>query len=54
MPGPLLWVLKVNYRYWVFEIEQGLVDADFGGAVYKKRVPLPGKGKLVSNWLGFS
>lgn len=29
----------------VKEIEQGLVDADLGGHVYKKRIPLPGRGK---------
>jgi hypothetical protein len=23
----------------------GLIDADLGGSVYKKRVPLPGRGK---------
>lgn len=27
------------------EIEQGLVDADLGGYVFKKRIPLPGSGK---------
>ncbi|WP_329601871.1 type II toxin-antitoxin system RelE/ParE family toxin [Sansalvadorimonas verongulae] len=32
----------------VHEMEQGLVDADLGGSVYKKRVPLPGKGKRGS------
>jgi hypothetical protein len=29
----------------VAEIVQGLVDADLGGHVYKKRVGLPGRGK---------
>ncbi|WP_230413517.1 type II toxin-antitoxin system RelE/ParE family toxin [Zooshikella ganghwensis] len=29
----------------VTEIEQGLVDADLGGNVFKKRVPIAGKGK---------
>lgn len=29
----------------VDEIEQGLVDANLGGHVYKKRVALPGRGK---------
>ena len=27
------------------EMEQGLVDADLGGNLYKKRVALPGRGK---------
>lgn len=30
------------------EMEQGLVDADLGGNVYKKRVALPGRGKRGS------
>lgn len=29
----------------VRELEQGLLDADLGGSVLKKRVPLPGRGK---------
>lgn len=29
----------------VAEIAAGLVDADLGGNVYKKRVPVPGRGK---------
>lgn len=29
----------------VSEMENGLVDADLGGGVVKKRVPLPGRGK---------
>lgn len=29
----------------VREMEQGLVDADLGGSVYKKRVPFQGRGK---------
>ena len=29
----------------VAEIAAGLVDADLGGNVYKKRVPMPGRGK---------
>ena len=29
----------------VKEMEQGLVDADLGGSVYKKRVPIQGRGK---------
>ncbi|WP_158972428.1 type II toxin-antitoxin system RelE/ParE family toxin [Paraglaciecola sp. L3A3] len=27
------------------EMEDGLIDADLGGSVYKKRVPIEGKGK---------
>lgn len=29
-------------------MRQGLIDADLGGRVLKKRVPLPGKGKRGS------
>ncbi len=29
----------------VKEMEQGLIDADFGGHVYKKRIALQGRGK---------
>jgi hypothetical protein len=29
------------------EMERGLVDADLGGGVYKKRLALPGRGKRV-------
>ena len=29
----------------VAEMEQGLIDADLGGAILKKRVALPGRGK---------
>jgi hypothetical protein len=29
----------------ISEMENGLVDADLGGGVVKKRVPLPGRGK---------
>ena len=29
----------------VEEMKRGLVDADLGGGVYKKRIPLPGRGK---------
>ena len=29
----------------VVEMENGLVDADLGGSVFKKRVALPGRGK---------
>jgi hypothetical protein len=32
----------------VSEMEQGLIDADLGGGVVKKRVPLPGQGKRGS------
>jgi hypothetical protein len=32
----------------VEEMEQGLIDADLGGNVYKKRVPLPHRGKRGS------
>jgi hypothetical protein len=32
----------------VYEMEKGLVDADLGGGVVKKRVPLPGRGKSGS------
>ena len=32
----------------VAEMEAGLVDADLGGGVVKKRVPLPGRGKSGS------
>ena len=33
----------------VKEMEQGLIDADLGGGVVKKRVALPGKGKSGSS-----
>lgn len=29
----------------VVEMERGLIDADLGGGMVKKRVPLPGRGK---------
>jgi len=29
----------------IAEMAEGLIDADLGGSVYKKRVPLPGRGK---------
>ncbi len=29
----------------VAEMEQGLIDAELGGHVVKKRIPLPGRGK---------
>ena len=32
----------------IHEMEQGLVDADLGGNIYKKRVALPGRGKSGS------
>lgn len=32
----------------VVAMEQGLIDADLGGGVIKKRVPLPGRGKSGS------
>ena len=32
-------------RKAITEMEQGLVDADLGGGLVKKRVPLPGMGK---------
>ena len=32
----------------VKEMEQGLIDVDLGGNVYKKRVALPGRGKSGS------
>ncbi len=35
-------------REAVEEMERGLVDADLGGCVYKKRIALPGRGKRGS------
>lgn len=32
-------------RQAVKEMEQGLIDADLGGHIYKKRIALPGRGK---------
>src|SRR5712692_10070226 len=32
----------------ISEMEKGLIDADLGGGVVKKRVPLPGRGKRAS------
>src|SRR5580700_5280074 len=29
----------------VEEMVQGLIDADLGGGVFKKRIPVPGRGK---------
>jgi hypothetical protein len=34
--------------YAVSEMEQGLIDADLGGGIAKKRVRLPGRGKSGS------
>ena len=33
----------------VDEMERGLIDADLGGGLFKKRVPLPGRGKRGSS-----
>ena len=38
-------ISKLILREAIDEIESGLVDASLGGSVYKKRVPIPGKGK---------
>ena len=35
-------------RKAVEEMERGLVDADLGGSIFKKRVALPGRGKSGS------
>ena len=35
-------------RKAVDEMERGLVDADLGGSIFKKRVALPGRGKSGS------
>lgn len=35
-------------RNAIEEMERGLVDADLGGRVYKKRIALPGRGKSGS------
>lgn len=35
-------------REAIGEMEQGLVDADLGGGLFKKRVALPGRGKSGS------
>lgn len=32
----------------VLEMERGLIDADLGGGVFKKRIALPGRGKSGS------
>jgi hypothetical protein len=36
----------------VAEMEKGLIDADLGGGVVKKRVALPGRGKSGSIFSG--
>jgi len=41
-------VSDANLRTAVEEIRHGLVDADLGGHVFKKRVALPGRGKSGS------
>lgn len=33
----------------VSEMNAGLIDVDLGGSIFKKRIPLPGKGKRVSS-----
>jgi hypothetical protein len=35
-------------RKAVEEMERGLVDADLGGSIFKKRIALPGRGKSGS------
>lgn len=35
-------------RKAIEEMERGLIDADLGGGVYKKRIALPGRGKSGS------
>lgn len=37
----------------ITEMAAGLIDADLGGSVYKKRVPLPGREKAAARgyWL---
>jgi hypothetical protein len=44
------WMRKTDLKdedllFAVAEMEAGLVDADLGGNVYKKRIALPGMGK---------
>lgn len=41
-------LIDASLRAAVDEMRRGLVDADLGGCVYKKRVALPGKGKSGS------
>jgi len=38
-------VSDLTLRKAITEMAAGLIDADLGGSVYKKRVPLPGRGK---------
>ena len=38
-------VSDLTLRNAIAEMAAGLIDADLGGSVYKKRVPLPGRGK---------
>ena len=38
-------ITDTSLRVAIDEIENGLIDADLGGHIYKKRVPLKGKGK---------
>ena len=38
----------VMLRKAIEEMERGLVDADLGGSIFKKRVALPGRGKSGS------
>jgi hypothetical protein len=44
-------------RKAIEEMERGLVDADLGGNIFKKRIALPGRGKsgstrtlIATNW----
>ena len=38
-------VSDLALRKAIAEMAAGLIDADLGGSVYKKRLPLPGRGK---------
>ena len=38
-------LVDASLRAAVEEMTAGLIDADLGGRIYKKRVPLPGRGK---------
>ena len=47
------WMQKVNLSDEILlnaveEMERGLIDADLGGGVYKKRIALPNRGKSGS------
>jgi hypothetical protein len=47
------WMKKIGLKdqdlvHAIFEMENGLTDADIGGNVFKKRVALPGMGKRAS------